>query len=805
MLMEVDRYLEAVTKRNRCTVVELYSPPRVTKECYRFGMQAGIAFDLTEVDPDTGRAWDLSKPQIQDKVLNYIKETKPMLVVGSLMCAAFSVLQRLNYPKMAPEVVGELLRRGVGHLRFCAKVYRLQAENNKYFVHEHPWWATSWDQRCMKAVTEMKDVVVVKADMCQFGMMGKDKEGWGYHKKPTGFATNSKEIAKKLRRECKQVGAGHGEHRHIPIFGWGRSVKASVYPQELCTAILEGLRNQLAVDDNIIMELGVQEPEEEDINEDMVRCWDDVSGAELRPNLVMKARAEELEHIKKHQVYDKVAESECWRNTGAGPIKTKWLDVNKGDEKAPEYRSRWVAMEIAVEARDDVFAATPPLQLKKYLFSRAVSGMARSGKPRKLIFIDIKRAFFHAPVQQLIYVKLPPEDDTPGMVGRLNASLYGTRAAARNWQKHVGQVMHELGYKAAVSNPCLFRNGIDDVEVVVHGDDFTGVGDEDGLRKLEKGLKAKLELKVRGLLGPEAGDMKTIRILNRVLTWTSEGLEYESDQRHAELVLRALNLEEANAVNSPCDRGLLRRVMEGEEAEELEMAEASKFRAVAARINYMCSDRCDLQFACKEACRWMSCPTRGSRLLLKRIGRYLRGKPRAVQHFKYQAEPTQLTVYVDADWAGCLRTRRSTVGGGAVLHGGHMLRSWASTLATVCTSSGESEYGAAVKGASIGLGIQSMITEMGRELQLVLACDSSAALGVAQRQGLGKLRHLDVALLWLQGFVEKGKIQMKKIGGTSNPADLFTKLLAGPAVEHWTKVLGYEFRDGRAELAPEVT
>ena len=134
-----------------------------------------------------------------------------------------------------------------------------------------------------------------------------------------------------------------------------------------------------------------------------------------------------------------------------------------------------------------------------------------------------------------------------------------------------------------------------------------------------------------------------------------------------------------------------------------------------------------------------------------------------------------------------------------------MLRSWASTLATVCTSSGGSEYGAAVKGASIGLGIQSMITEMGRELQLVLACDSSAALGVAQRQGLGKLRHLDVALLWLQGFVEKGKIQMKKIGGTSNPADLFTKLLAGPAVEHWTKVLGYEFRDGRAELAPEVT
>ena len=159
-------------------------------------------------------------------------------------------------------------------------------------------------------------------------------------------------------------------------------------------------------------------------------------------------------------------------------------------------------------------------------------------------------------------------------------------------------------------------------------------------------------------------------------------------------------------------------------------------------------------------------------MLLKRVGRYLVRNPRFVQVFRYQATPDKLDILVDADWGGCQRTRRSTCGG-AVLHGGHVLKSWLTTLTTICTSSGESEYMSMVRGSSIGLGLQSMIGELGAERGLTLHCDSSAALGISQRKGLGRMRHIDIALLWLQDHIEAEKIKARKISGDLNPADIF--------------------------------
>ena len=70
---------------------------------------------------------------------------------------------------------------------------------------------------------------------------------------------------------------------------------------------------------------------------------------------------------------DKVPEEECWRNTGKKLIGTRWVDVNKGDDEHPEYRSRLVANEINTGKMEGLFAATPPLEAKKCLMSMAVT------------------------------------------------------------------------------------------------------------------------------------------------------------------------------------------------------------------------------------------------------------------------------------------------------------------------------------------------------------------------------------------------------------------------------------------------
>ena len=55
-----------------------------------------------------------------------------------------------------------------------------------------------------------------------------------------------------------------------------------------------------------------------------------------------------------------------------------------------------------------------------------------------------------------------------------------------------------------------------------------------------------------------------------------------------------------------------------------------RFRALAARANYLAADRIDVLYAAKEVCRFMSRPTNIAIGALKRLARYLRSRPRMV-------------------------------------------------------------------------------------------------------------------------------------------------------------------------------
>ena len=106
---------------------------------------------------------------------------------------------------------------------------------------------------------------------------------------------------------------------------------------------------------------------------------------------------------------------------------------------------------------------------------------------------------------------------------------------------------------------------------------------------------------------------------------------------------------------------------------------------------------------------------------------------------------------------------------------GHALKSWSGTQATVAMSSAEAEYYALVEGAVRGLGLQSMMRELGINANVVLATDSSAAKSFSSQRGLGRMRHIEVKNLWLQEAVCRGRIKIVKISGKENPADIFTK------------------------------
>jgi hypothetical protein len=131
-------------------------------------------------------------------------------------------------------------------------------------------------------------------------------------------------------------------------------------------------------------------------------------------------------------------------------------------------------------------------------------------------------------------------------------------------------------------------------------------------------------------------------------------------------------------------------------------------------------------------------------------------------------------VYSDSDWAGCKDSRRSTSGGVLTVDGA-VLKAWNSTQATVATSSGEAEFHAAVKAAAEGLGFQSITCDLGFDLKLEVVVDSSAAQSIVSRAGLGKLKHVEVKLSWIQQAIALGRLEVSWIPGSRNPADVMTK------------------------------
>ena len=136
--------------------------------------------------------------------------------------------------------------------------------------------------------------------------------------------------------------------------------------------------------------------------------------------------------------------------------------------------------------------------------------------------------------------------------------------------------------------------------------------------------------------------------------------------------------------------------------------------------------------------------------------------------------------------------------------GGHNLKTWSSTQKSVTLSSGEAELVAAVKMATEIIGISQLARDWGLEVEAKLFVDSSAAIGVVNRKGNGRLRHVKVGMLWIQERVEDGDLSVAKVLGTENPADLMTKYLAVNKIDQYMEKLGQEVRSGRADKSLKV-
>ena len=127
-------------------------------------------------------------------------------------------------------------------------------------------------------------------------------------------------------------------------------------------------------------------------------------------------RQEDIDYMELKGIWAEVDRDDCYSKTRKRPVSVKWVDTNKGSDEVLVIRSRLVARdfrETGDKDRQDLFAATPPLQLKRMLLSNAA-------------FIDVQKAHLNPVCDQDVYFDLPEKaNPQPGEVGKLIFWLYG--------------------------------------------------------------------------------------------------------------------------------------------------------------------------------------------------------------------------------------------------------------------------------------------------------------------------------------------------------------------------------------------
>ena len=397
----------------------------------------------------------------------------------------------------------------------------------------------------------------------------------------------------------------------------------------------------------------------------------------------------------------------------------------------------------------------------------------------------------------------------------LGYTLPGQRTGSSAWFNKLQGIVEKYGLKSDDGLPALFyrlpKDGEPGIIILSHVDDLEVFATKGGFEDLVKKLKAEgLKVKVEGPLERNHG---SIGFLKRTFTATLEGVEISMNAKYVESLEEVLELEKAFAkkLPIPADGGRAIHNKKGADT-PLTPEDHRLYRKGVGILLYLAPERPDLMFALKKLSMKLASPTEGDLELLRFVRKYLKGCPdihllrktsypgcsfqekrnrshEQVRNRDIYSQKSLVEICSDSDWAADRETRQS-VSCGAIFVNGNMVHFQSKRQRSVSLSSCESETIAAVSIMSEGIFLQKLIERItGIAPEVRLYIDSSSSRQLISRKGLGKARHLDVSLLWIQ---KMKNVLVQAIKGVDNPADLGTNALSRDKIRKYLKALGYK-------------
>ena len=209
--------------------------------------------------------------------------------------------------------------------------------------------------------------------------------------------------------------------------------------------------------------------------------------------------------------------------------------------------------------------------------------------------------------------------------------------AGVNWEFAICKVMVAISCVQGRASPCIYRHLEKQLLVWVHGDDFVFLGYIVNVKCIFAKLQEVGVVTNQGILGPSGfhDRAQNIRVPGRIVEWTDDGITWEADLRHAELIRKSFGVT-GRSVETPGVRDKLDDI-EGEVPTSKEAAD--RYRANTMRAQYLSTDR-------RDVARKMQQRSNMDEMGLKRLDRFLGVRPRLVWLFKWLKRVTRLEILV---------------------------------------------------------------------------------------------------------------------------------------------------------------
>jgi hypothetical protein len=511
------------------------------------------------------------------------------------------------------------------------------------------------------------------------------------------------------------------------------------------------------------------------------------------------AMDKEMQSCEDLKVWNLIRRSEL--PAGANVLPPKWVFKIKTDEAGNviQHKARVTPKGFLQKAGKDyfeVFARTGSYKTKRV-------GLSLTAKwDHELHQMDVPTAFLWADVEEDIFMELPEgyREGKEGFVCHLNKSLYGLKQAPRNWYLLVSKFIISIGFKATVSDPCLFfrrsSSGrlillflfVDDFQISFHRDDSA---EWNALKaQLVKRFNTKDIGESTWILGMRIHRDRKLRTITL------------DQELYITKALEKYGLAECKIIDTPEAVG----VAHAEPTEEQKKpADRQRFMEITGTLMYAAiATRPDIAHAVHYLASNMLAPTQLHMTAAERVLRYLAGTKEVGLIFGSRNGDTvgdsrgrqhhgqiDICAYSDADWANGKVDRKSVTGWVAKLNGDPI--SWASKKQrTVALSTCEAELYAKAAAIQEVLWLRGLMKELGLNCQTgsTVHGDNQSAISVA-KNGVrsDRTKHVDVKYHFVTESVESGEVVLKWVSTHDQHADIFTKALPAPAFHHFRKQL----------------